>query len=134
MSKVAYIFYEDESTVLWCGRAEEVLPTLEPVDLLLTDPPWGIRRDGMRASTSSRSHGGRKAYDFLGWDDEPPNAEIFALMFAKSKHQIIWGANYFPAHLPPSMGWLVWDKGQDIQSSDCELAFTSFNSALRRFT
>lgn len=32
------------------------------------------------------------------------------------------------------MGWLVWDKGQDLHQSDCELAFTSFEAAVRRIT
>lgn len=46
----------------------------------------------------------------------------------------MWGANYLTAHLPPSMGWLVWDKGQRICGSDAELAFTSFDRALRVIT
>lgn len=108
----------------------EVLGTLGHCDLLLTDPPYGIGVDGQKISTSS--HGGRKPYEFRGWDDAPPDADTFTAMFRLTKNQIIWGANYFASVLPPSMGWLVWDKGQDICSSDCELAFTSFDKALRR--
>jgi site-specific DNA-methyltransferase (adenine-specific) len=48
-----------------------------------------------------------------------------------SKHQIIWGANYYPQHLAPSMGWIFWDKGQRICNSDGELAYSSFERALR---
>lgn len=47
------------------------------------------------------------------------------------KNQIIWGANYFCEFLPASMGWIFWDKGQRICNSDGELAFTSFDCALR---
>lgn len=47
---------------------------------------------------------------------------------------MIWGANYFTAHLPPSMGWLFWDKGQRISQSDGELAFTNLPKALRVYT
>lgn len=112
------------------GDCREVLPLLPPVDLVLTDPPYGIGRDGKRLSTSS--HGGCKPYEFKGWDCETPKRAVFDLLFEKSKEQIIWGANYFPEYLSPSMGWLVWDKGQDICGSDCELAFTSFDRALRR--
>lgn len=110
----------------------DVLPTFGDgeFDLCLTDPPYGIGRDGMRESTSS--HGGRKAYDFKGWDDEPPSNDVFREIFRVSRDQCIWGANYFARHLPARMGWLVWDKGQDICSSDCELAFTSRENALRR--
>lgn len=124
-------YYDDgKGMVIYHGDCREILPTLPKVDLVLTDPPYGIGRDGGRPSTSK--HGGRKPYEFLGWDSAAPEKEIFNLIFQCSDHQIIWGANYFPAHLRPSMGWLVWDKGQDICSSDCELAFTSFERALRR--
>lgn len=123
-------YYEDGRVVIYHGRCEDVLPLVR-ADLLLTDPPYGIGRDGCRESTGS--HGGRKAYDFKGWDGETPGAEAFRLMFAATEHQIIWGANYFPQHLPPSMGWLVWDKGQRIAGSDAELAFGSWERALRVF-
>ena len=47
---------------------------------------------------------------------------------------MIWGGNYFTYALPPSMGWLYWDKGQDgLSMSDGELCFTSRQSALRAF-
>jgi DNA modification methylase len=114
------------------GDCLEVLPTLSGVDAVVTDPPYGINRDGMHESTGS--HGERKAYEFLGWDNAPPSSEIFEWIFANSDHQIIWGANYFTKYLPPSMGWLFWDKGQRICSSDGELAFTSFDKALRVIT
>ena len=101
-------------------------------DLAIVDPPYGIGRDGSARTTSS--HGGRKAHDFKGWDASPPNAEYFAELYRVSKNQIIWGANYYPQHLPPSMGWVFWDKGQRICNSDGELAFTSFDRALRVVT
>ena len=56
---------------LACADCREVLPTLPKHDLLLTDPPYGIGRDGKPPSTSSC--GGHKGYQFLGWDFEPPN-------------------------------------------------------------
>ena len=127
-------YYDDGQITIYHADCRDILPHLEPgsVDLVLTDPPYGIGRDGMRASTSS--HGGRKPYDFLGWDRERPSTELFREIFRVSKNQIIWGANYFTQHLPPSMGWLFWDKGQRIAGSDGELAFTSFERALRVIT
>lgn len=107
-----------------------ILMNGEKADLVLTDPPYGIGVDGQAFSTSS--HGGRKAYEFMGWDQDRPNAAIIKTILSYAPNQIVWGGNYFVEGLPPSMGWLVWDKGQDICSSDCELAFTSFNRALRR--
>lgn len=98
-------------------------------DLAIVDPPYGIGRDGAQRTTST--HGGRKAHAFKGWDSGAPGPEYFAELFRVSKDQIIWGANYYPQHLPASMGWIFWDKGQRICNSDGELAFSSFDRALR---
>ena len=125
-------YYDHAGITIYHGDCREILPHLPKVDLVLTDPPYGIGRDGMVASTSS--HGGRKPYEFLGWDSSTPNAETFISLFNASKNQIIWGGNYFTPYLPPKMGWLFWDKGQRICSSDGELAFTSFDVALRVIT
>lgn len=117
---------------LWHGDCREVLPGLPLHDLLLTDPPYGIGRDGKPPSTSS--HGGHKGYEFMGWDADAPPAWLFGLMHEKAANLIIWGANYYPQHLRPSMGWLVWDKGQRISQSDCELAYSTLDKALRSMT
>lgn len=98
-------------------------------DLAIVDPPYGIGRDGSVKTTSK--HGGRKAHQFKGWDSKTPSALYFKELFRVSKNQIIWGANYFTQHLPASMGWIFWDKGQRICNSDGELAFSSFDRALR---
>ena len=98
-------------------------------DLAIVDPPYGIGRDGSVRTISK--HGGRKAHEFKGWDNAIPSKEYFDELFRVSKNQIIWGANYFTEHLPSSMGWIFWDKGQRICNSDGELAFSSFNRALR---
>ena len=124
--------YENNGVTLYCADCRDVLPTLGKVDLILTDPPYGIGKDGQIKTTGG--HGGRKGYEFMGWDSERPSAEIFSLIMAASKHQIIWGGNYFADILPASSKWLVWDKGQRINQSDGELAWTSFDGALRIFT
>lgn len=125
-------YYEDTKSgiVIYHGDCHEILPKLGQFDLCLTDPPYGIGRDGGKISTSK--HGGRKPHEFLGWDSDIPENGVFELIFLKSTDQIIWGGNYFAKHLPSKMGWLVWDKGQEICSSDCELAFSSRDGALRR--
>ena len=98
--------------------------------LLIADPPYGIGYDG--AKKTSGSHGGRKAHAFTGWDNERPPKAFFKEIERVSKNRIIWGANYFTEFLPPSMGWIFWRKDRgDFSSSDGELAFTSFERALR---
>jgi len=101
-------------------------------DLAVVDPPYGIGMDGQEYSTSK--HGGRRAKKFKGWDKEIPLEIYWNELFRISKNQIVWGANYFTKYLPSSMGWIFWDKGQRICNSDGELAFTSFNKALRVVT
>ena len=102
-------------------------------DLAIVDPPYGIGYDG--ANSSSGSHGGRKAHKWKGWDTSIPSEEYFNELFRVSKNQIIWGANYFTKYLPSSMGWIVWRKDRgNFSSSDAELAYSSFQRALREYT
>lgn len=98
-------------------------------ELAIVDPPYGIGRDGQKKSTSK--HGGRKEHKFKNWDRLRPDRNYFSELKRVSKNQIVWGANYFTEHLQPSMGWVFWDKGQRICQSDGELAYTSFERALR---
>ncbi len=98
-------------------------------DLAVVDPPYGIGVDGQTKSTSK--HGGRRAKEYKGWDNKTPPAIYWNELFRVSKNQIVWGANYFTEYLPASMGWIFWDKGQRICNSDGELAFSSFQRALR---
>ena len=94
-------------------------------DLAVVDPPYGIGRDGGETGKHW------KVYESKGWDASTPPDEYFFELFRVSKNQVIWGANYFSKNLPPSMGWIFWDKGQKLTMSDGELAFTSFDRALR---
>lgn len=101
-------------------------------DLAIVDPPYGIKRDGQKETNTKNSKHKRKYIEQKNWDNNTPDQVYFDELFRVSKNQIIWGANYYPQYLPPSMGWVFWDKGQDLSMSDGELAFTSFNRALRR--
>ena len=99
-------------------------------DLAIVDPPYGINMD--------RQIGGCRKNTFKkqitkSWDKFPPTKEYFKELFRVSKNQIIWGGNYFADLLPAKSCWIVWDKvngGSD--QADCELAWTSFNSAVRQ--
>jgi len=112
-------------------------------DLAIVDPPYGIGADKaqnnaalsrIKAEGKSKAGRGWKLYHETDWDNETPTAEYWAELFRVSKNQIVWGGNYFTEYLPPSMGWILWDKGQrDFSLADGELAWTSFNKALRIF-
>jgi len=112
-------------------------------DLAIVDPPYGIGADKaqnnaalsrIKADGKSKAGRGWKLYHETDWDNETPTAEYWDELFRVSKNQIVWGGNYFTEYLPPSMGWILWDKGQrDFSLADGELAWTSFNKALRIF-
>lgn len=119
------------NATLYLGDCREILPTLPQFDLILTDPPYGIGQDGgaQRTRGSKRKNGPK-----LGWDSGRPPAWVFGLMAEKAPNQIIWGGNYFADILPPSMGWLYWEKRMGGDFADGELAWTSMDRALRQFS
>jgi site-specific DNA-methyltransferase (adenine-specific) len=98
----------------------------EYFDLAIVDPPYGIDR--------GEKFGGKnwKEYTKKDWDKCRPDEKYFTELFRVSRNQIIWGANYYPEHLRASMGWIFWDKGQELTMSDGELAYSSFDRALRK--
>ncbi len=38
-------YYQDSAVTIYHGDCREILPTLEAVNLVLTDPPYGVRKD-----------------------------------------------------------------------------------------
>lgn len=120
------------------GDCLEVMKTFpdKSVDLVLTDPPYGLGIDGQELSVSSNPKHNRKAHEFLGWDKGIPSKEYFDEIRRVSKNQIIFGGNYFLEHLNEGhKGWIVWDKGQHgLTMSDGELAYSSFDRPLRIMT
>ena len=117
---------------LYLGDCLEILPTLGKVDAVVTDPPYGI--DYGRAGGFSASHGWGQWRENVAWDQGRPAREIFDAILACSGSQIVWGGNYFTDYLPPTMQWLVWDKGQrEFSLADCEFAWSSQRKAARIF-
>jgi site-specific DNA-methyltransferase (adenine-specific) len=108
-------------------------------DLAIVDPPYGIGENGQRNKTGDRptvkwknpTSQIYKAFD----DSQIPTAEYFKELQRVSKNQIVWGGNYFTEHLPPSKGWIVWNKKADIKEhlSMAELAWTSFDRKVNMF-
>lgn len=118
---------------LYLGDCREVLPLLAVHDLLLTDPPYGTR--GKDAESRHDAANGWRQYGVLEWDRERPAGWLFGLMREKGAECVVWGGNYFADVLPPSMRWLVWDKGQrDFSLADCEFAWSSEQKAARILT
>jgi len=107
-------------------------------DLVLTDPPYG--KMWTRGKNAIGMLKDQNENDPTAWDKTTPTQEYFDEMIRVSKHQIIFGGNHFTDKLPPSNCWIVWDKlgnfprGEQIPFADCELAWTSFNKVIKKFT
>lgn len=101
----------------------------EIADLAIIDPPYGIDVNKMSLGRKRWNKSKEK------WDIQAPSIEYFKELRRISKNQIIWGANHFIENLPiNSSCWIVWDKlNGDTDYADCELAWTSFNSPVRKF-
>ena len=103
-------------------------------DLAVVDPPYGIGEDGAKNHSRGKLAKARE-YTPKDWDRSAPDSSYFNELIRVSKNQIIWGANHFISKIPfDSSCWLVWDKQNGNNDfADCELAWTSFNKAVRRF-
>jgi site-specific DNA-methyltransferase (adenine-specific) len=104
-------------------------------DLAIVDPPYGIGENGKKQKTRGKLAKAKEYEAFTGGDSEAPGKEYFDELFRVSKNQIIWGANHFISRIPyDSHCWIVWDKDNAGSNfADCELAWTSFDSAVRKF-
>lgn len=101
-------------------------------DLAVCDPPYGIGEDGSKNITRGGVAKPKNYKGFIGNDKHPPNEYYFTQLKRVSKNQIIWGANHFLGWSSPC--WIVWDKQNgENDFADCELAYTSFYSAVRLF-
>jgi site-specific DNA-methyltransferase (adenine-specific) len=134
LKDIAPLYFQEESSSIFmmdCVSAMKNYPD-NYFDLAVVDPPYGIGRSGQIETFTKNPKHKRKHFIDKGWDSIIPDKEYFNELFRVSENQIIWGANYFTKYLKPSMGWIFWDKGQDLSMSDGEIGFTSFNRALRR--
>lgn len=143
--------FETKLGKLYQGGCLEVMKQFKPNEfsLCLTDPPYGIGESAEKNNTRGSSAGANKwkgsrnttgasvpatKFDLVEWDNEKIDFEILEYLQVLSKNQIIFGGNYYADHLPPSSCWIVWDKNNgSTDFADCELAWTSFDTAVRIF-
>ena len=130
MGRLQAPYYDHDGITIYHGDCREILPLLPKVDLVLTDPPYGINHP---TDYKSRGRGGIAAcrdYPRVFEDDRPfdpsPWLDWPCLLF---------GANYFADMLPCSSGWVVWDKMRpdDLDQSTAELAWSNFIKGVRVF-
>ena len=117
------------NATLYLGDCMDILPTLDKVDAVITDPPYGIGVNKMTLGNGKR----KLDRGQMDWDTKPPSNELMDLISNFAGKQIYWGGNYF--NVPPSRCWLVWDKCTGANSfADCELAWTNLDSVVKKLT
>ena len=122
---------------IYCGDCLDFMREMpdKGVDLVLTDPPYGIgEAAGKNLSRQGYGLAGAKDYGNLDWDNARVSDDVVSQMCRVSKNQIVFGGNYYADLLDPTSCWLVWDKDNgENDFADCELAWTSFKTAVRKF-
>ena len=122
-------YHEEAAVTIYHGDCRQIMPMLGSFDLLLTDPPYGIKT----SPNGSHWQDGKKRFDAVEWDDEPPPMWLLEQAISLCRQQIIFGGNYFG--LPPSPCWLVWNKDNGASRfADAELAWTNLRRAVRMWT
>jgi site-specific DNA-methyltransferase (adenine-specific) len=117
---------------LMCGDSTdkatvELLMNGNKADMVMTDPPYGIKAEKMTMGTGKRDfHRGED------WDNERPDISI---AFDIAPLVCIWGGNYFADKLPITNDWLIWHKKNDgLSFSECEMAWTNFGINCRHIS
>ena len=120
-------YYDEGGIVIFHGDCLDILPTLPPVDLVLTDPPYGMNwnpdctRFSGGASHNIARRGGVKRDKIVG-DNVPFDPSPF-VMFPRV---VLWGSNHYAERLPVGTT-LVWIKRKDSAFgsflSDAEIAW-----------
>lgn len=102
-------------------------------DLAIVDPPYGIGEDGAKNHSRNKVAKAKK-YTAKNWDNLPPNKDYFNELLRVSKKVICFGANHFIENIPNANSpcWIVWDKDNTGDFADCELAWTNFETAVRK--
>jgi DNA modification methylase len=124
-------YYDDgNGIVIYHGDCREILPHLPKVDLVLTDPPYGIAKKWDKAMIGKNGTS-RLWGEPNEWDAAPIDGWLLDSAIRKGATAIIFGGNYYS--LPPSNCWLIWDKVQSFSGADAELAWTNIDGAVRVF-
>lgn len=113
---------------LYLGDCMDILPTLDKVDAVITDPPYGIADDYLKPS--NKGEWSNLYSEKINWDSFAPEDAV-KISISLADKAIIWGGNYFS--LQPKRGWLIWDKMQSHTSGHAELAWTNLDIPIRSF-
>lgn len=123
----------DGRHVIYNADCLEVLPTLEGVDAVVSDPPYGISATFGKVTRGGKEWPTKHHNTPIAGDDKSFDPSPWLLF----RECILWGANFYSSSLPCA-GWLVWDKRPGIEDmewtrSDAEIAFRKGSLTVRTF-
>ena len=97
------------------------------IDLVLTDPPYGVKRDkGFEGFGGFGEPIARRRFEDDNQDAKRPDKTYFDEILRIGKLVFLFGGNFFADILPQGTHWLVWDKCQTMPTfGDCELVWTN---------
>ena len=117
-------FFDRDGIVIYHGDCRDVLPSIDPasVDLLLTDPPYGISNPDDYSATRNTL----RTYAAIAGDAQDFDPSHL-LRYGRC---VLWGANNYSSRLPDASAWIVWDKAcqampTGFRNSEAELAWTN---------
>lgn len=118
-------YYSQDGIVIYHADCREVLPSLEPVDLVLTDPPYGVAYE-----TARRSRGDRLRVPVAGDASLACFGEAWPMMIERLKQDRHWYAFASPRKIQEMAGIcvgfkhiLAWDKGDRGTVGDLKCGF-----------
>ncbi len=121
-------YFEEAGITIFHGDCREVLGMYS--GFIVTDPPYGIDHP-----TDYRARGRGALAECADYPRVAGDAEPFEPSFLLDRPCVLFGANYFADRLPPSSGWLVWDKMRPhgLDQATAELAWSNFVKGVRVF-
>ena len=121
-------YYEHAGITIYHGDCREILPHVK-ADVVVTDPPYGVLSESGSAAT--RRSGCSRGNSRIAWDVALDREMIAQVLSCGSSHAI-WGGCHMP--LPPTRGYLVWDKQIDgLNFGEVEYCWTDQVFAPRVF-
>lgn len=124
-------YFESSGITIYHGDCREIVPSLAFEGLVLSDPPYGIAHPTNYSGRGRDRLARCRDYAPVDEDDQPFDPRW---LLDVGQARILWGANYYAHLLPPTSGWLVWDKERPdtLDQATCELAWTDCVLGVRR--
>jgi len=123
------LFYKHDGIKIYHGDCRDIISNIKNVDLVCTDPPYGIGEAAGKNKSRSKIIKA-KDYGNKTWDDKPIDNELMKTVIKVGKYAAVFGGNYYS--MSPSSCWLVWDKmNGNSHFADAELVWTNYKKAVR---